>query len=142
LACPFFVPTEKAHDIAFPHPARLPLGAAWRGTCAAPGHEGETLGGQELERCNLGYAMSCSRLPAERACDAVRFGVVRESATNVLVQIVFEERHRPAGGELAGYDLTLRAWSSQHSDIRVRRQAECFMQAYLERKARTAGAGS
>src|SRR5260370_11003100 len=39
LACPFFIPTERADDLALPHPARLPLGAAWRGTCAAAGRE-------------------------------------------------------------------------------------------------------
>src|SRR5579884_158269 len=25
LSCPFFLPTERADDIAFPHPVRLPL---------------------------------------------------------------------------------------------------------------------
>src|SRR5580704_1544934 len=39
LACPYFVPREIVHDIAWPHPARLPLGAGWTGTCCAASHE-------------------------------------------------------------------------------------------------------
>lgn len=134
MACPFFVPTEKADDLAFPHPARLPLGAAWRGTCAAPGHENEILGNQEIECCNLGYAKSCPRLPEKRAADAVRYGIAKESAINVLVQIVFEERHRPAGLHVADYDVMSKTWSPPHSDLRTKRQAECFVETYLERK--------
>src|SRR6478735_4521296 len=75
LACPFFMPSERASDIAFSHPARLPLGSSWRGSCLAPSHEQETLSAIELESCNLGYAKSCPRLPQERVCDAVRFAV-------------------------------------------------------------------
>src|SRR5215468_10620880 len=134
MACPFFVPTERADDLAFPHPARLPMGTAWRGTCSAPGHEREVLGHQELQVCNLGYAKSCSRLPEKRTCDAVRFGVVKESAINILVQVVFEARHRPAGLDSLEYDLTSNTWNRSHIDARVQEQAQCFLQAYLERR--------
>lgn len=134
MACPFFVPTERADDLALPHRVRLPLGAAWRGVCGVPEHQHEVLTNHDLETCNLGYAKSCSRLPETRMCDAVRFGVVKESAINVLVQIVFERQHRPAGLGLMEYDLISGAWTTTHSDSRVQRQAECFLQAYLERK--------
>src|SRR5215468_913390 len=135
MACPFFVPTERADDLAFPHPARLPMGTAWRGTCSAPGHEREVLGHQELEGCNLGYAKSCSRLPEKRTCDAVRFGVVKESAISMSVQVVFEARYLPAGRDFLEYDLVSNTWSRSHSDVRVQRQAECFLRGYLERQS-------
>ena len=134
MACPFFVPIERADDLALPHPARLPLGTAWRGACGVPEHEHEVLGDQELEGCNLGYAKSCPRLPEKRTCDAVRFGVVKESAINISVQVVFETQHRPAGRDFLEYDLVSNTWSSPHPDLRVQRQVECFLRAYLGRK--------
>ena len=97
MACPFFAPIERANDLALPHPARLPLGAAWRGTCAVPGCGDVTPTAEELEGCNLGYAKKCSRLPAQRAHDAVRFGVANDSGERVSVQFVFEVDYRPAG---------------------------------------------
>ena len=73
---------------------RLPLGAAWRGKCNAPGYEAHSPSTQELEGCNLGYAHTCFRLPKERACDAVRFGVTRESSTSISLQYVMEAAHQ------------------------------------------------
>ena len=144
MACPFFVPTERADDLALPHPARLPLGAAWRGSCAAPGHEHAILNNNELEGCNLGYAKSCSRLPEHRKCDAVRLGVVKESRTLISLQLIFESGYRPAGQELLEYDrgtgqppIPHRLGmdrSSPYPEPSVQRQAECFLQTYLERR--------
>jgi len=39
LACPYFVPREIVYDLSWPHPARLPLGAGWTGTCCAANHK-------------------------------------------------------------------------------------------------------
>jgi len=134
MACPFFVPTERADDLALPHLARLPLGTAWRGVCGVPEHKHDVLENHDLESCNLGYALSCSRLPEKRTCDAVRFGVVKESAINILVQVVFEAQHRPAGLDSLEYDLTSNTWNRPHIDARVQTQAQCFLQAHLERR--------
>ena len=135
MACPFFVPIERAGDLALPQPARLPLGAAWRGTCAAPGHEREVPGNQELEGCNLGYAKSCSRLPERRACDAVRFGVVNDSGERILLQFVFETAYRPAGQGVLEYDATLKSWVLPHVEDGIQKLAECFLKTYLERRS-------
>ena len=141
MACPFFVPTEPADDLALPHPARLPLGAAWRGTCAAPGQEQAVPDNHELEGCNLGYAKTCSRLPEDRKCDAVRLGIAKDSGTLVSLQLVFEIQHRPAGCELLEYDSRtgeppVPRGLGVHSEPSVQRQVECFLQTYLERRAR------
>jgi hypothetical protein len=134
LACPFFMPTERAHDIAFPHPSRLPLGSSWRGTCLAPCHEQEPLSTIELESCNLGYAKSCPRLPKERACDAVRFAVVNESRESISLQFVLEKAYLPTSHGILAYDRHDKIWMSSHADLSVQKKAECFLQSYLDRK--------
>jgi hypothetical protein len=134
LACPFFMPTERADDIAFPHPSRLPLGSSWRGTCIAPSHEMATLSSIELESCNLGYAKSCPRLPKERDCDAVRFAVVNESQDSVSVKFVLEKAYLPTSHGMLAYDRRSKRWTSSHADLSVQKKAECFLQSYLDRK--------
>ena len=128
------MPIERADDIAFPHPARLPLGASWRGTCLAPNHEQTTLSSIELESCNLGYAKSCRRLPKERVCDAVRFAVMNESQDFVSVQYVLEKAYLPISQGMLAYDRHTKSWISSHADSSVQRKAECFLQSYLDRK--------
>ena len=134
MACPFFMPIERADDIAFQHPSRLPLGASWRGSCLAPSHEQETLSATELESCNLGYAKSCPRLPKERVCDAVRFAVVNESQDSVSLKFVLEKAYLPTSDGILEYDRHSKSWTSSHSELSVQKKAECFLQSYLDRK--------
>jgi hypothetical protein len=135
LACPFFVPTSKCEDIAWLHPSRLPLGGGWNGHCGAPGHEGFSPTREEIkEFCNLGYAAACPRLPVIRAYDAVRFAVVRHSDSCLVVSFVFESQHRPAGHGTLEYAIAPRQWRLTHSDERIQRMAECYVQSYLSRK--------
>jgi hypothetical protein len=136
LSCPFFLPRERADDIAFPHPGRLPLGRSWRGTCSAPGHEHETLNPKELESCNLGYAKSCSRLPKERSSDAVRFIVIGDTEERVSVEFVLEREYLPVGHGRLQFDQRSREWISPHPDGRIQKKAECFLDAYFERTNR------
>ena len=134
MACPFFMPTERADDIAFQHPARLPLGASWRGTCLVPNHEHAMLSSLELESCNLGYAKSCPRLPKERVCDAVRFAVMNESQDFISLQFVLEKAYLPSSHGMLAYDRQSRCWTASHSDPSIQKKAECFLQSYLSRK--------
>ena len=135
MACPFFSPTHRAHDLAFPHPARLPLGASWRGVCSAPNHEQTVPTDSELESCNLGYAQSCCRLPSVRNADAVRFGVMKESPETLFVQLVFETAHLPAGEGLLQYDRRRNTWPVAHPEPRIQRLAQVFLESYLERNS-------
>jgi len=150
VACPFFMPTEKLENGAWPHAARLPLGQGWSGQCAAPGHEGEIPSQNELhEFCNLGYAETCSRLPQERAWDSVRFGIrpVRNENQNeadtrplsaagprIQVRYICERAHRPVEHGLLEFDSIQSCWNSPHRDPRLQRLADCFLAAYLEKK--------
>lgn len=135
MACPFFSPSTRTDNIALPHPARLPLGAAWRGSCTAPGGDLVQLSAAELEACNLGYAHGCPRLPQERAADAVRFAVSRHSADRLQLHFVLEAKHLPIEHGNLEYDRTLSCWIVGHSDSRIQKLAECFLQAYLGRNA-------
>jgi hypothetical protein len=134
LACPFFAPTHRADDLAFPHPVRLPLGAGWRGTCCVAGHEQAALSNVELESCNLGYAKSCPRLPKGRACDAVRFVIANDSGEAITLRFVYESNYLPAGSGTLEYDVVLRTWITSHSELRTQKLAEAFLQSYLERR--------
>lgn len=135
MACPYFMPTTKCEEGGWIHPARLPLGTGWQGHCAAPGHEGLKPTDSELrEFCNLGYASGCSRLPRDRAADAVRFSVTRDYGNQLTVCFVRECSHRPAGHGILEYDLILGGWTSLHADPCVQRMADCYLQSYLARR--------
>ncbi len=134
MACPFFMP-EQRFDLDWPFPQRLPLGAGWAGTCTSSGHEGTRPSHEELKSgCNLGYATTCSRLPAERHADAVRFALGEERDGILHVLFVYERDYLPAGhGELL-YQTATASWLQSHDDPRVQRMAECYLQAQRTRR--------
>ena len=134
MACPFFMP-EQRFDADWPFPQRLPLGAGWSGSCTAPGHEGALPGEEELKSgCNLGYAKMCSRLPAERHADAVRFALGEDRAGVLRVRFVCELAYLPAShGELL-YEKETKTWLGTHDDPRVQRMAECYVQMQMARR--------
>lgn len=82
----------------------------------------------------MGYAASCVRLPAERFCDAVRFSVASENAGQLLIWFVCETAHLPTSHGSLQYDASSRRWLFPHSDARVQKLAECYVQAYLAKK--------
>jgi hypothetical protein len=142
VACPFFMPTSRFDDGGWIHPSRLPLGGGWKGQCCAPGHEGAEPAAAELrELCNLGYSTNCSRIPKERACDAVRFSVSRDCASHLTICFVCEAAHLPVAHGTLDYDLALQAWISPHSDPRIQRMAVCYLESYLQRRTQPAQAG-
>ncbi len=128
------MPAER-FDSTWPFPQRLPLGAGWSGTCTAPGHNGAPPTAEELTSgCNLGYAKSCSRLPADRHADAVRFALGEERDGVLRVLFICEREYLPASfGELL-YDRKRGAWAKTHHEGCVQRMAECYLQTQLERR--------
>jgi len=138
VACPFFMPTSKLEDGGWLHPSRLPLGGGWHGQCCSPGHEGFEPTTEVLrEFCNLGYAARCPRLPIQRTADAVRFSVARDAGIQLRLSFAYELNHRPAGHGILEYDLALGQWIGTHPDSRIQRMAECYLEAYLSRRAGT-----
>jgi hypothetical protein len=136
LACPFFMPTRRSEEGVWIHPSRLPLGCGWEGHCTAPGYEGTIPDIQQLQdACNLGYA-NCSRLPQQRAWDAVRFAVSGEQESHISLSYVCEKNHLPCEHGQLEYVVPARQWVTPHGDPRVQRMAECFVEVWL-RKTRS-----
>lgn len=135
MPCPYFVPLEQHDAGSWQHPSRLPLGAGFSGRCSAPGYDGAQPSDDELrELCNMGYAASCRRLPQERSCDAVRFSVLRESISQLSIWFVCEKAHLPTAHGTLQYDVTAGRWLSAHSDFRIQKLADCYVQVYLAKK--------
>jgi len=132
VACPYFMP-DKPFAADWPCPQRLPLGAGWTGTCTAAGNVRPDE--QELKSaCNLGYATGCSRLPKERAADAVRFALGEERDGLVHIRFAYERDFLPAAhGELI-YDASARGWRTTHSDACLLRMAECYLESQKSRR--------
>jgi len=132
VACPFFLPEQRLQG-DWPFPQRLPLGAGWSGTCTAAAGAEVRPSEQELKTCcNLGYAKGCSRLPAERHADAVRFALAEEHDGLVHIRFASERDSLPAGhGELI-YEMATRRWHTAHASACLLRMAECYIQARFQ----------
>jgi hypothetical protein len=142
------MPVSRLENGNWPHPARLPLGSGWSGHCTAPGHEGEAPSQDVLESfCNLGYANGCAWSPARRDCDSVRFAVIApptrgdrklavagEAAHILHLSYICERDHRPGEHGKLEFDLSQSAWLSRHSDPRIQKMAECFLESYLKKQ--------
>jgi hypothetical protein len=129
------MPTAKFEAIAWPHRSRLPLGDGWLGCCTAPDHVGYVPGPEELTNfCNLGYARGCSRLPALRPWDAVRFSIARDKDHLIVLLYVCERDYRPAEHGSLDYDSALARWPAPHPDSRLQKMAECYLECYLLRR--------
>lgn len=113
MACPYFVPEEKAQHPSRPLPARSPLGGLYRGTCDAdPAHRPDA---DELyDFCNTGYARGlCSHFPVDAEADAVRFSEHRGKLLFVLERDHSPVRHGeiPSGDRVLG--IQAKAFSSK-----------------------------
>jgi hypothetical protein len=130
VSCPYFVPIKRISGGAWLHPSRLPLGGAFMGNCLAAGKPQSVNDGQ-LHECNLGYARHCSCLPESRDWDAIRFGIALDRDGRLHVHFVCERYCRPAHHGTLEYELATGLWTVPHSDLRVQRKAECFVESYL-----------
>lgn len=134
MACPFFFPTEKSFSIAWSFPQRLPLGAGFCGRCRANGVDTVPDDATLRDFCNLGHAATCSRLPAARHADSVRFVVAADADDKILLDYVYDRNHAPAGHGRLEYNCRARSWTPRLADACVQRQAECYLATYLERR--------
>jgi hypothetical protein len=135
LACPYFVPREILNDGSWPHPSRLPLGAGWSGSCCALGQTITPSDTLLREFCNLGYAAACPHLPSAREWDAVRFSVASSGCGQVTFRYVCELGHAPVEYGNLTFDLRRETWVNVHSDCRVQRLAECYLETYRARQS-------
>jgi hypothetical protein len=124
---------DQQLEADWPFPQRLPLGAAWGGTCTAK-PDATRPSVQELKSCNLGYARSCEKLPATRQADALRFSLGEERGGTVRIRFAFEREYLPAGsGELV-YESATGRLLTEHSDACLQRMAVCYVQSQIKRR--------
>lgn len=133
MACPFFIPTERLEG-AWKFPDRLPLAPGFSGVCGAPGQMLARPTDEQLrDHCNLGHA-SCSRLPAKRHADSVRFSAKVVERHKISVRYVYEVECWPAGGGALEYDDREQRWTTPIEDLNLQRQAECFLRTWRTRQ--------
>ena len=134
MACPYFVPQEILNDGTWLHPARLPLGAGWRGLCCAKGNVFAPDDATIHTLCNLGYASNCPHLPSERDWDAIRFSVARTSVDQITLNYICESAHAPAQHGKLVFDRVKSSWVNPHPDMRVHRLASCYLESFRARQ--------
>jgi hypothetical protein len=69
--------------------------------------------------------------------DSVRFAVSSNVGGIISLHVVLEKNHLPAGNGTLEYDQRLDLWPLPHPDLRIQKQAQCFVKSYLERKGST-----
>jgi hypothetical protein len=79
-------------------------------------------------------------LPRERAWDSIRFGARTVSTDennlkgeHIQIRYVCERNHRPVEHGTLKFDTVGASWESRHSNDRLQRMAECFLESYIER---------
>jgi hypothetical protein len=136
LACPYFVPEKRCESELWQHRARLPLGDGYEGHCSAPGHEGAKPTDDELKSaCNLGNAC-CSRLPADRALDSVRFYVSEDLGSALTLSYCTERDHRPREHGMLKFDAVSGTFVAASAQPPVVRLAQAFVKSHLARHPR------
>jgi hypothetical protein len=136
VACPYFFPTQKSANIAWPFPQRLPLGAGFCGSCTAGPEHSTPVDNELRDFCNLGYARQCGKFPAQRRSDAVRFAIAKDNGDRILLHYCCERDHAPVEHGQLQYDCSTHSWSVGHHDGCIQRQAECYVAVYIERHPR------
>jgi hypothetical protein len=119
---------------AFVVPPRLPLGEFYRGECRASSEPHLPATETVTKFCNNGYCRgACDRFPADSPADAVRFHIATSEPGAVRVQFVLEKACWPAGSGFLEYSKTRSRFVSLHPDPIVQRQAEAFLDSFLQR---------
>jgi hypothetical protein len=136
VACPYFYPTEKSSTIAWPFPARLPLGAGFAGICRAEAQEVNPTENELRDFCNIGYARGCPRMPKSCSSDGVRFAVARDDGPRIILHYASERQHEPLEVGRLEYDCGSKSWLTHLRDPCLQRQAEIYLAVYLERRPR------
>jgi hypothetical protein len=87
------------------------------------------------EVCNLGLGRhGCEQFPQDSVADAVRFHVARDSGELINIQYVFEKDCWPA--EHGDFDFHAeRGFSPSLADETLRRQAQAYLESYLQRRS-------
>ena len=75
-------------------------------------------------------------MPAQRGADEVRFTVASDEESRIVLHYVSERYHQPVEYGRLEYDCASQMWPAPMRDPCLRRQAECYVAVYLERRPR------
>lgn len=138
MACPYFIPEDRCEAELWQHRGRLPLGDAYSGKCSAPSNEHTselvTIENEALFGCNLGYA-NCSRLPADRIADCVRFVITHDEGESVTLAYDTEREHHPVSHGTVEYNPSASTFAAP-LDPGLQKLAEAFLRSYFASKGR------
>ena len=137
MACPYFFPTKRLAEAAWPKHPRLPLGDPYSGICRAdPMHE-QMPGVETLrECCNGGHAATrCSHFPRKhQGPDAIRYSVADDAADLIQVFYVAERAHGSAEHGTIEFETATGLFRNGPSET-LERQARAYVESYLRRKS-------
>jgi hypothetical protein len=136
MACPYFFPTQRFAESAWPKHPRLPLGDPYNGVCRADPMR-EWLPGEETLRacCNVGRASrTCSHFPQEGGPDAVRFSVAADDEGVIRVFYVAEREHRSVDHGTLEFIASTGEIRNGNAGETLRKQARAYVESYLRRK--------
>jgi hypothetical protein len=136
MACPYFFPTERLAESAWPKHPRLPLGDPYSGVCRADPMRERRPGDQTLrECCNLGRTgHRCSHFPKEGGPDAVRFSVASDAGATIQIFYVTDRAHRSVGHGTIEFDVAAGQVRDGDGGGTLRKQARAYVDSYLRRK--------
>jgi hypothetical protein len=134
MACPYFMPRERAAQATGQPMPPAPLGDTWSGFCCAGPGEWQPDAHTVEQLCNFGYARDrCARLPAD-APDAVRFSISHDQDGLIRIYWVMEKAHLPFAHGSLEYSPGTMQFHPTHPDACVAGQAQAYVSSYLRRK--------
>jgi hypothetical protein len=75
-------------------------------------------------------------MPEARCADGLRLAVARDEGARIILHYVSERRHEPVEYGRLEYDCATKQWPAPLRDPCLQRQAECYVEVYLERRPR------
>jgi len=77
-------------------------------------------------------------MPTRRCADGLRFAVAKDEGSRIVLHYVSEHDHGPVEYGRIVYDCEAKSWPFPLRDACLQRQADCFVEVYLERHPRKA----
>jgi hypothetical protein len=136
MACPYFFPTERFAESAWPKHPRLPLGDPYNGICRADPMRERSPAAQTLrECCNVGRASHrCSHFPKEDGPDAIRYSVASDAEDVIRIFYVAERANRSVDHGTVEFETATGLFRDGPAGETLEKQARAYVESYLRRK--------
>jgi hypothetical protein len=133
MPCPYFEPQRVVADPTHLN-ARLPLIDEFDGLCRASSEPLPVPPASRLRLCNHGNARGqCAQFPTDEKRSAVRFDVLRRSASNLELLFVEESLYAPLAWRPLTFLIDSERFDPDPPDACQRSQMLAFCRSYLRR---------